>query len=414
MAVMTPAETVLGACLHADPARLDSAALSELGPEDWRGLVALAARQRVRPLLFRRLAASDTGDRVPQDVLAALRSNCRAIARRTLALHAELVRVVRALGSQGIPVMLLKGAHVATAVYGDLALREMGDLDLMVRREQLARATDVVLGLGYASGKPFSIERDVAVSHHVSRLLKPPGLTVEMHWTLAPPRRPFSIDPSSLWERAVPVRVPGAGALALSDEDLLLHLCLHTSYQHGFEFGLRSLWDIAHLLRQPERDVHWEVVRERAEQWKCQRGVELTLEVARRVLGAAVPPHVVRARGGETLSEAVMTSAVGQLLAGFDPTLPPRDLAALEWRKGVRANVRQLVTRIALPREELLRVYPDAAARWIPGPFLYLRRCADLVRRHMRTGFDWWVRRDRRLLGARERQRLLRAYLHGS
>jgi hypothetical protein len=414
MAVMTPAETVLVACLHADPARLDPAALSGLRPEDWRGLVALAARQRVRPLLLRRLAASDTGDRVPPDVLAALRSDCRAIARRTLVLHSELIRILRALASDGIPVILLKGAHVATALYGDLALREMGDLDLMVRREHLVRATDVVLTLGYAAGKPFSIDRDVAASHHVSRLLKPPGRAVELHWNLARPRRPFSIDPSSLWDRAVPVRVPGADALALSNEDLLLHLCLHTSYHHGFEFGLRSVCDIAQLLRQRGHDFNWDVVRERAEQWRWQRGVELTLEIGRRVLGAAIPPHVVRARGEDTFSEEVVTLALSQLLAGYDSTLPTREMAALDWRKGLRANVRQVVARIAVPHDVLARLYPDATARSIAGALLSLRQCVDLVRRHTRRGFRLWVRRDRRLLAARERQRLLRAYLHGS
>ena len=43
--------TILLACLHLDPQRLDVGALSDLDEEGWRRLLALAAAHGVRPLI---------------------------------------------------------------------------------------------------------------------------------------------------------------------------------------------------------------------------------------------------------------------------------------------------------------------------------------------------------------------------
>jgi len=67
---------------------------------------------------------------------------------------------------------------------------------------------------------------------HVPPMQKEGGAMVEVHWTLLEEDEPFTIDADALWERTVPARIANLDALALSVEDLVLHLCLHLAYQH--------------------------------------------------------------------------------------------------------------------------------------------------------------------------------------
>ncbi len=48
--------------------------------------------------------------------------------------RAALVFIARALEADGIDTTVLKGAHLAAAIYANLALREMADVDVLARR----------------------------------------------------------------------------------------------------------------------------------------------------------------------------------------------------------------------------------------------------------------------------------------
>jgi len=115
----------------------------------------------------------------------------------------------------------------------------MCDLDLLVRRDDLARARDVLAGMGYAP-QYFGVEQvDYAQHHHLRPMARPDGIRVEIHWTIARPVGPAEVDLEGIWERAQPAKIAGVQALVLSPEDLILHLCLHTSFTHKFRVGLR-------------------------------------------------------------------------------------------------------------------------------------------------------------------------------
>ncbi len=127
---------LLGSLLGSSPdARVDAGA--------WDALTDLAIRERVAPLLSQRLEARDD---VPDAVRRKLRSELYVTGAFNLVLYRELARLL-----EGAPgrVVILKGAALATSVYGDPALRPMCDIDVLVRREDLALWTRQVTDLGY-------------------------------------------------------------------------------------------------------------------------------------------------------------------------------------------------------------------------------------------------------------------------
>lgn len=88
--------------------------------------------------------------------------------------------VVDALERAGIPAVALKGSALAGRLYGDEALREYADVDVLVARTDLARAASVVRALGWVEVPSAELPR-------LHRLLYHPGAplpVVELHWRI--------------------------------------------------------------------------------------------------------------------------------------------------------------------------------------------------------------------------------------
>ena len=196
-------------------------------PIDWNAVLTIAADHGLTPLLYKRLKESDAQALVPADVWEGLKATYVASAVRSLHLYRELRPVLRRLGNSDISVIVLKGAFLAEAVYSDPALRSsMADVDIMVPREDLPKVQAVLLDMGFGPREREEIELRCRTTKGLAPFTRS-GFTVEPHWNIVYPTSPFKMDIAGLWVRARPATVAGVEVLALSPEDLLLHLCLH-------------------------------------------------------------------------------------------------------------------------------------------------------------------------------------------
>lgn len=133
--------------------RLDSASAAQLGAlveagVDWDRVLEGARHHGVMPLLHRHL--SDLGALVPAPVLAELSLYARNNAVHNLMLAHALLRILAALGQQGVGAVPYKGPVLASSAYGDVSLRSFKDLDLIVEAQDFGRAADTLQRLGYA------------------------------------------------------------------------------------------------------------------------------------------------------------------------------------------------------------------------------------------------------------------------
>ena len=101
-------------------------------------------------------------------------------------------------GSGPSPVIPLKGAFLAEAVYGDIALRPMADFDLLVKPPDLPRAVEILRQLGYESEQPFDPAAQRAGFQDMPPMRRPGGAVVELHWTLVTPLCGARIDEREL------------------------------------------------------------------------------------------------------------------------------------------------------------------------------------------------------------------------
>jgi len=182
-------------------------AVEMLDEADWECLIALAQRHGVAPMLYATL--KKRGIMPPPAIANQLRQIYLASASRNLHVFHELGNILRELQAANIPVIPLKGAYLAQAIYGNIALRPMSDVDLLVKPDEMTRALDILRALGYSSERSFDPITEQTISQHMPLMCKAGGLRVEMHWTIVNPRSNSRFGQNELnqvWSRAVPAK----------------------------------------------------------------------------------------------------------------------------------------------------------------------------------------------------------------
>ena len=117
------------------------------GPIDWPAFMCRCWWHRIRPLAFRHLCAyAPADDMVPRELWAQLSTHAAEIATRNARLFQALNEVATWFEDRGIRMLVFKGPTLALDAYGDLSLRECGDLDLLVHRDDLPEVIDLLTG----------------------------------------------------------------------------------------------------------------------------------------------------------------------------------------------------------------------------------------------------------------------------
>ena len=122
-------------------------------PVDWPRFFELVKYHQVYPLVYRTLTEVPP-EFVPVELMTELCRINQESTAKSLQLTGELVKLVAALETQGIKNVVLKGIPLSFMLYGSLALRPPGDIDLLVWPENVERAIVVLEGLDYELDDP--------------------------------------------------------------------------------------------------------------------------------------------------------------------------------------------------------------------------------------------------------------------
>lgn len=377
-------QTTLLDCLSS-PAGTPPPDLSRLLAGHWQDLLEGAARQGVAPLLHVRLL--EWGAQV--DVPAGLRSGLSELYTQSLVAglrtQAELRACLLALRSAGIPVMVLKGAYLAEAVYGQVALRPMGDIDLLVPEPSLAAAERALIELGYGPDQRPPIATQRAQLHHLLPLTRAGHLPVEIHWTVGDRSRAFSLDIQRFWDCAVPAHIAGVDVLAMHPHDLLYYLCLHASHQHAFELKLKHMCDIAACVARFDHAMEWDAFSTRVCEHGGEQFVFRTLAVAAALTGAVIPARVLEHRA-DVLQDQPMSRIIGEYILADGAQLHGMEqlLRAARLRHSPWPTTRQMLLPSPHVLREIYGLAADSPHVWL----YYLYRPLDLLLRRGLIGLS--------------------------
>jgi hypothetical protein len=390
----TQIDELLLYCLRASPDKTGDGKVEPLSEADWEDLLQQSARHRVTPLFYHRLRTFHPDIPIPPNVTGRLRQAYLGNAARNLRLYHNLSRVLKILRRDSIPVIVLKGAHLAELVYGNRALRFMSDLDLLIQKDDLMRVDALLLEMGCT---PTVSNRIVGKDNNEFVYVMPKrDVSLEIHWSILSPLFPFTIDTDGQWERSRPVLITGVDAAVLCPEDLLLHLCLHAGCTHGFEPGLKLFCDISEILWHNGGDMDWGLVQCRTREWGIGKCVYLTLKLTRELLGVALPEELMEALKPSDFDERFVALARDQIFSRKLRTGPPLSMwpaVARFWGSArLRDKVFLFLKGFFLPREAMARLYPPPADS-VRIYFYYVVRLRDLLRVYGRDVWRW-LRRD--------------------
>jgi hypothetical protein len=357
--------TLLLAC---SKGRLDSETIEQIkgvvasGEVDWTLVVRRAITHGLAPLLAWNLART-CADSLPAELATALRNWLDQNRARNMELAHEVLTIVDLLEAYGVPAIPIKGPVLAKTLFGDLALRQSGDLDFLVPKRCVSSALDAFGSLGYQMKLSLSAGQDAAYRRYYAdfELWRPdPVIMAEVHWDLAPRVMAVRFDINGLWERARTIPFEGREVLSLSSEDYLIFLCVHGS-KHLW-YRLNWICDIHEFLR-THTAIDWKRCLELARKQGCERMLLLGLSLAEALLETDIPEPVrdhmhadPRARQLAEQLQADVFRDEGRrpnVMEAFQPFLPLRerfrDKLLYCWRNATTPRVNHFGI-VSLPR----------------------------------------------------------------
>ena len=312
-------------CLRITPNEKEVQQIEELSRAKigWPDFLRWVDRHRVTPLVYQNLRRYG-GNGVPASAMSALRSRFESNAHRSLVNATELVRLYKLFQENGIAFIPLKGSVLALQVYGNLAMRHAGDIDLLVAPSQEELA-DRLLQISYRRITPdFQLSpsqrrRFLRLTYHFEYLDDQSNLSIELHWRSIRNQPPHVMDLTRLQSRASTVAVAGYRLPAMSLPDNILYLCAHGAVH--FWYRLFWLVDLAEIMRgNPEID--WPRLMTLASEASLMRPLALGVILAHELLDVPLP-EVIRNYALQDQMVSVSAKAAFRFMLCSQPEKPP-------------------------------------------------------------------------------------------
>jgi len=260
-------------------------------PIDWPRLVEMASGHGVMPLLYRAFR-KNYAHLVPREILSQFRLAYQNNTAWNLLLTAELQKIVNRLESNGIPCIPYKGPALAAQLYGDIALRQFGDLDILVRRRDVLKSRDLIAAMGYEATTDLEGAQALAFKQAYNEIIMVRGdghVYLELQWEVVPWNFCFSLGELDIWSRRRPSVTKDMRFDVLPPEELFLILCVHGAK----DFWSRLIWvcDAVKLIsRHPE--LKWKRLTGLADRTGGLRMLLVGLRLARDLFGTILPGDI--------------------------------------------------------------------------------------------------------------------------
>jgi hypothetical protein len=297
-------ELVLACCDHARQYDLTSMLTPDL---DWERVLDSAEHHRLIPAMHGALSGNN-------GVPSTLRARVHKHAWRVLHFTAELQKIARCFEQRGIEFLAHKGPALAQLLYGDPAMRQFGDLDVIVRSRDFRRAKDVLIESGYDSNLRLSPRHEQALlrsGYECSFGLNSARNLVELQWQIVPRFYSINFDIDALFSRSMQVNLDDVALRTLGPEDLLMVLCVHAAKHEWVQLGM--LRDIAALMN---FDLDWNWIVAEARRLGIIKILQVSLLAANKLFNVSCRKELPSAN--EDTAE-LASAVVSRLQHNYEP-----------------------------------------------------------------------------------------------
>ena len=297
-----------------DPDQLRSLVRQQI---DWDYVIALAYAHGLLPLLHNHL--SSVSDLVPAHFLSRLKRESVANSQSVLHLVGKQIRIYKLFKENSIPVALFKGPSLAHMAYGEISLRQAGDIDLLIARRDFAQARVLLGSLGYEMTPQLT---PAQLSSHLSnhceiQFMRDEWVTVvDLHWDLAPRSFVFGLKADEVMSRLQSVSLAGTTVETFGAEDLVLYQAMH---------GAKHLWRRLEWISCLAESLHattainWDTLVDRATKAHATRILALGLRLVTEFSDVPVPSEVLTTVDPDKAMQRMATQIRAGLFTTFGP-----------------------------------------------------------------------------------------------
>ncbi len=261
---------------------------------DWNYLAILAINNGMAPLVSKKIPLLENNHLIPPEIKEQLHQAYLRTLSRNLVIYEHFRNVALALNEAGIPVIALKGIHLSETLYKDIGLRQLSDMDLLVKEEDTADCLELLKSSGYAplAGKTRFIEQN-ADCHHLSPMIKN-GVSVEVHTKLHKEIEAYQVKTADLWNNTERAEINGAGISVLAPNHLLIHLCLHLDKHFvSAKVQFTCYTDITNILGIYEKETDWEGLEKLCDEYNCIESFFKHIILSAKFFNAPVPDNIL-------------------------------------------------------------------------------------------------------------------------
>ena len=263
---------------------------------DWDQLVARLRACNAAPLFYAKINDLKTKNAIPEHSYYKLKyAYFYSLSRGSLMIKV-LRHTVEILRSEGIEVLVLKGAYLAEMLYEDVALRPFGDIDLFVNPADAQRAFELLISKGYRSEDQDMMDRffrkEVGYEQLPCLLYK--GVSVDLHIRLHRPFESYKWSGEQMWENAKSVTISGIPMNVPDCPDMMIHTCINLDkhYRNG-QIQFTAFYDIVNLLEKNKGQMDWKSLVERTMFCGCENIVFKYIMLAHKNFNATMPYYMV-------------------------------------------------------------------------------------------------------------------------
>ena len=288
------------ACAKVNPSQKDINSIRssmqdlQFGDENWQDLSALAHRHGIFPLFYLALKANTPVVKtkfISPEVMAEFKIQNMTIVRRNMLMTGELLKIINLLKENGIEALAFKGPTLAQMAYGDITLREYGDLDILVKKEDIYRIDVLLKDRGYKRVldiTPVQEEVYMQNAHDLGLYHPQKRIHFEMHWALMNEDYPLQIDLEDIWKHPESVKINQQDIPTFPTSLLLFYLCIH---------GSKHLWERIEWVKDIDllicaEEIDWKMIVKEAKKRKFEKMVYLGFFLARHIFDTPLPKHI--------------------------------------------------------------------------------------------------------------------------
>lgn len=381
----TPEDRLILECCRRSSLRHDKRLdFSDHEPVAWDVFLSKVRKEGVVPLVHKRLSAVVPDNvEIPLQVREELEQGYYATAARNAVQFQELGRILHVLREQKIKVMVLKGAALVENIYGNLGLRAMADIDLLIQKDDLPDFNSIMEQVGYTSPDIKSIDPGKVPENYLTSVVytssSPTSPCFHVHWHFVNstiPNESFiqKINLSHLWQDSQTSLIAGVETLVMSPHHLLIHLAEHSLRVTHSLTKLSLLCDINETVAIHGNKIDWKKFLTECEKSQISEFVYFPLFFAAKLLHAEIPQNVIQQLAP---SKPSFSNSIFKKMIEKNCRFPGLSyLLHFSRNRGIMAKIHFVMKTIFPPRQVIAQRLAISPVEI--GPIFYLRRFAEV------------------------------------